>query len=274
MKRLAAILILFCLSLAGFEARAQDKYAQLDSLLNVYCTAMQMEPMEVKEHEIGFMIESAHDSLTREHIARELFNWYADSKLMGEEALAIYIWDNWFADGPLSIGGEFVRMDAEIFVTFNRPTLIGNDAPVLELYDIEGQKVRIPSEGRSSVLFFFDTSCSKCRLEIAVMPAAVKDVDFDLDFFAVYCGSDREAWDEFRAGFDLANSKVRVVHLWDPEMDSGYQLEYGVVSTPKMYLVEPQGTIIARRLEPESLKEMLAYAGAIQNIYEQFKDSE
>ena len=95
----------------------------------------------------------------------------------------------------------------------------------------------------------------------------LKDVDFKMDFYAVYCGSDRKSWRQFRREFKLRNPNITVHHLWDPEMESDYQMRYAVLGTPRVYLVEPGGSILGRRLEPESIKELLPYAGAIQAAY-------
>lgn len=268
------IVILLLLVLPLCLAAQDERFSSLDSLMTVYCQSMQLEPLDVKQRECDFMISSARDSLAREHIARKLFEYYVSSPLMGEESVALYLYDKWFASGLLSIGGEFVSMDAEIFATFNRNNLLGMDAPVLMMEGRCGRKSRIPSEGRTSILFFFDLGCPKCRVDIDLMPSAVSDVDFPVDFFAVYCGSDKKAWDKFRRTFSLDNERIRVIHLWDPDMDTDYQRMYGVVSTPKLFVVEPSGTIIGRRLEPDSLKELLVYAGAVSTVYDEFNKSE
>lgn len=269
MKKVLLILVAAALTLTSYAQ--EDRFAQLDSLMNVFCNAIVTESIEEKQAEVEFMIESCNDSLTREHVARALFDHYADSRVMGEEALAIFIYDNWFANGKLSIGGEYVEMEANIFATFNRNSLIGMDAPQIELRGPEEEIVKLPSNGRTSILFFFDTSCSKCRLDIVSMPAALRDVDFPVDFYAVYCGSDKASWDEFRGAFDPQNPNIHVIHAWDPEYDSDYQRLYAVISTPRLYVIEPQGTIMGRRLEPDSLKELLYYAGALQKTYDNFK---
>ena len=53
-------------------------------------------------------------------------------------------------------------------------------------------------------------------------------------------------------------------------MESDYQRLYGVLTTPRIYVIEPQGSVIGRRLEVDSLVELLGYAGAIQAVYDQY----
>ena len=61
---------------------------------------------------------------------------------------------------------------------------------------------------------------------------------------------------------------MKVTHLWDPEIDSDYQKQYGVIITPRIFIVEPQGSIIGRRLELDSMVELLKYASIIQTEYD------
>ena len=92
-------------------------------------------------------------------------------------------------------------------------------------------------------------------------------VDFKLELIAVYTGTSRKAWREFRRSITCANRNVKVRHYWDPEIKSGYQLLYGVISTPKMYFIEPGGTIIGRRLEMNDLAILLPYAAILDKYY-------
>lgn len=264
MKKTASIflaLLLCCI------CRAQD-FNALDSLLTHYCEAIALEPAEEKYGECDFMIGSVEDSLAKQHIALWLYDKYVDSNLMGDEAVAIYLYDNYFANGKISMRGEFDKMAAEIFATFNRRTLLGEYAPTIALYNPEGKNDIVPIPGHTSAMWFYDTHCSKCRMESEILPKVLEAADFDLDFVAVYSGSDRKSWDAFRESFKVDNPKVHITHLWDPEIDSDYQRLYGVMSTPRLYLIEPLGTVIGRRLEVDNLFEMFPVAGAIQSVYD------
>lgn len=262
--------VILALLLASAIAGAQNRqnFDQLDSLLVSYCEAIGMDSPEGKASECDFMIGSVKDSLTSQHIALWLYDHYVDSKLMGDEAVAIHLYDNYFANGKISMRGEFDKMAAEIFATFNRRTLLGEYAPVVALYNASGKNEIVPLPGHTSVMWFYDTHCQKCMMESNLLPNVLESVDFDIDFVAVYSGTDRKSWDYFRDTFKVENSRVHIIHLWDPEIDSDYQRLYGVMSTPRLYLVEPMGTVIGRRLEVDSLLELFPVAGAIQAVYD------
>lgn len=240
--------------------------AKLDGMLEKYTSAITGLGTEGKNAECDFLIASSNDSLIVQHVTLWLYDHYKDSPIMGEEAVAIHIYDRWLKDGTVKMRGEFDRFDAELFATFNRSTLLGMKAPRIELRTPKGRKTQMPVDGRYSILFFFDTSCGKCKLTTELMPSSLQKIKFPTCFYAVYCGHDEKAWKKFRKGFKVKNRKVDIVHLWDPDMESDYPRLYGVISTPRLYLTDTDGEIFGRRLEIESLEEIISY---INSYYEQ-----
>ena len=81
-------------------------------------------------------------------------------------------------------------------------------------------------------------------MEAKVLPDILAKVDYPLNFYAVYAGQSKKEWRAFRRSFRIPQKNVRLVHLWDPEIESDYLSLYGVISTPKLYLTAPDGTII------------------------------
>lgn len=267
----AAFLFAFSVSAQELDSLEFERYRGLDSLLTQFYYTLEREDPEVKSVEFDGLIETCKDSLTRQHVTLQIFDHYRFSRLMGDETVAVHIFDNWLASGRVKTRSEFEMMDAELFANFNRQSLIGMDAPRIELLKPCGGKRAIPSEGRISVLFFYDTSCAKCRLETQVLPTIVKEVDFPFDFYAIYVGTERRDWNAFRRNFRLNNKNIRLIHLWDPEIDSGYQRAYGVTGTPRLFVVEPDGVIIGRRLEMTNLMEMFPLLRAVWETYEKYK---
>ena len=200
MRRLAVILLL---SLAFAYARAQENaaYAKLDSLMDSYVLAIQRSTTDAKIKETDFMIGAAADSATRQHIALRLFDYYKEAPVMGDEAVAVHIYDLWFKDGAIKWRSEFDEMDAKLFADFNRSSLIGMQAPKITLRKPCKGRKQIPEEGSTAVLWFFDTSCGKCALEAKVLPGILEKADFPLNFYAVYAGQSKKDWKAFRKEF-------------------------------------------------------------------------
>lgn len=181
------------------------------------------------------------------------------SPVMGDEAVAIHLTDTWFAPGLIDMGGDDVLLEAKIFADFNRQSLLGMKAPPAKLETPDGEVVEIggPSS-RYRVLFFYDTDCAKCRLETVMLRSKLNSKNWLIDVYAVYTGVSAESWKEWReTKFTVRASQTRVIHLWDPEIKSDYQMKYGVLQTPRMFLVDRSGTIIGRGMDTGALDRLL-----------------
>ena len=247
--------------IAGLLGQPQDSlmFARLDAMLSKYTEAISHETIDVKKAESDFLISSVSDSLTTQHIALWLFDHYKESLVMGEEAVAIHIYDNWFQPGIVAMRSKYELFDAELFASFNRSTLLGMKAPRVTMRKPCGGRIEIPQDGSYSILFFFDTSCAKCRLEAQLMPQVLEKINFPTKFYAVFCGHDKKEWCKFRREFRVRNKNVKIIHCWDPEIESDYLKLYGVISTPRLYFADTDGEILGRRLEIESLDEIIHY---------------
>lgn len=234
----------------------------LNSKLKEYFEAIMHEPVDVQKAECDFLIESSTDSLVRNHVAQTIYDHYADSPVMGFEAVAIHIYDGWFKTGRARMRSDIDMLGAGIFAEFNRQSQIGCKAPELMMTAPDGTPVCIfgPDDkaDRFRVLYFYDTDCVKCRMQSILLGNVLETEDFPVDFNAIYTGDNREAWEKYVSErFDIGTSKASVRHMWDPEIDSDFQRKYGILQTPRLFLVAPDGTIIGRGLDAVALSSML-----------------
>lgn len=260
MRRAVAIFLSF-LSLIS-AALAQDSRDSLALALRLkeYFAILESEPAEVKAEECDALIGAAKDSSLRRMIALKAYDHYKDSPLMGDEAVAIHLTDKWFSSGLVAMRSGEELFGARLFADSNRESLLGMKAPLIGLFSTSGDPVAVPGEGNEAfkILYFYDTSCAKCKLETATLRSLLNDQDYPIVVYAIYVGSDEDAWKSWReSGFKLTAEETEVIHLWDPEVSSGYQMKYGVLSTPKMFLIDPDGVIVGRGLDTEALETLL-----------------
>lgn len=267
MRRLIIILAAFFFLAIVSSAQQLDsaKRVILDEKLAEYTAAIEREGVQVQKEECDFLIGSSTDSLVRQHVALRLYDHYMSSKVMGAEAVAIHIFDTWFLSGKVSMGDDMDMLTARVFADFNRQSQIGMPAPELIMSTMEGDIMELFVQGtavedgqRHSVLFFYDTDCSKCKMESILLSHLLEEEDYPIDFYAIYTGDDQEAWRKYVAErFDLQTSKTKITHLWDPALDSDFQRKYGILQTPRMYLIRPDGFIKGRGLDTYALALML-----------------
>lgn len=235
------------------------KMKELDTRLELYFRTLETETAEVKNKECDLLVKSASDPQLRQRIALKVYDHYFNSPVMGDEAVAVHFTDTWFATGKIEMNSGIDLMNARIFADFNRQSLLGETAPSLELFDPDSAKIQIGGPaGRFRVLFFYDTDCSKCKLETMMLRSLLNDKNYPIDFYAIYTGDDPESWRDWRESkFHLGASEVKVHDLWDPGVSSDYQMKYGVIQTPRMFLLDRRGVIIGRGLDSEALSQLL-----------------
>lgn len=261
MKRFITIISLLIAASAIAQPLDSLKRASLDAKLEEYVAAIEAAGSDVQKEEVDFLIESVSDSLVRQHVAMKLYDHYLSSKVMGAEAVAIHILDGWFFNGKVRMPDDIALINARVFAEFNRQSLIGNQAPQLMVEDMTGNQLNLygsPS-ARYSILYFYDSGCAKCKVETILLRGLLEDEEYPVNLYAFYAGDDREAWEKYvDERFEFSSSDVNVVHVWDPQVESDFQRKYGVLQTPRMYLIRPDGTIIGRGLDAHALAQMLA----------------
>lgn len=241
--------------------------AALDSKLDEYFSALERLPASAKIEECDFMLDNCPDSLIRQYTAVRIYDHYLGSKVMGDEAVAVHMVDDWFVPGKVSMYNEIDLLNAQVYAKFHRNSLVGNTAPVLAMKDIEGNTDLLPRAGRVSILFFYDSSCAKCKLETMKLKPVLEGITAPLDFYAVYSGVQKDQWDEYReTRWNIDAPSVTFHHLWDPELDSDFQVQYGVLQTPQMLLVDEKGIIVGRGLDSDALAELLP--SVLPEVYE------
>ena len=267
MKRLIIIFAAFLATVFVSSAQQLDsaKRVLLDGKLSEYVAAIERAGADVQKEECDFLIGSSTDSLVRQYVALRLYDHYMSSKVMGAEAVAIHIFDTWFLPGIVKMESDMDLMTARVYADFNRQSQIGMPAPELTMNTMEGEVVElfrqrhtVKDGQRHSVLFFYDTDCAKCKVESILLSHLLEDEDYPIDFYAIYTGDDFESWQKYvPERFDFHTSQMRVTHLWDPELDSDFQRKYGILQTPRMYILGPDYVIKGRGLDTYALALML-----------------
>ena len=209
-------------------------------------------------------------------VAGICFDFFTQSPVMGHDAVAVHIADDWFLNGKLKLENDQLYPVLYTYAEFNRSSLVGKSAPALTMDDPQGIPVNIravPSDYK--ILFFYDTECSTCRKEAPLLADLLRSYKGEtISFFAIYTQSDREAWERYAGEVfaDIDNPGVNLYHLWDPEAATNFHKLYGVLSTPQLFLLDGQNIILGRGLDSEALAAMLGIENARAIQYKQLFD--
>lgn len=272
------------LLLLAVLASAQEP-ATSHTSVTAYLQTLLEQPVDTINLRVDRLIESVgeQEPELQSKTAGIAFDFFTSSPVMGHEAVAVHIADNWFLNGRLKVENENLYPILYTFAEFNRSSLVGAPAPELEMEDISGQRVNIRAvDAAYKILFFYDTECATCRKEAPLLADLLRDYKGDpVTLLAIYTQSDRNAWEKYVAETfgGVVNPAVTVVHLWDPEAATGYHKKYAVLSTPMMFLLDSQNFIRGRGLDCEALAGMLEldkamvlqYRGLFDNVFGSFQ---
>ena len=275
MRRTIAIGLLF---VALCSAVAQEPATSHPSV-TAYLQTLLEKPVDT----INVCVDRLIDSVGRQQpelqskVAGIAFDFFTDSPVMGHEAVAVHIADNWFLNNRLKLENEELYPILYTYAEFNRSSLIGAPAPPLVMEDPTGMSTDIRAlNAEHKILFFYDTDCATCRREAPLLADLVRNYRGEsLILFAIYTQSDKNAWESYIADTfgEIANPDVTVVHLWDPEAATGFHKKYAVLSTPMLFLLDSQNIIRGRGLDCEALALMLSQDNALALQYKHLFDN-
>ncbi len=195
-------------------------------------------------------------------IAAAVFDYYLNSKIMGYDEIALHIADNYFLNNKYVHPNQDEFLMMKLFAEYNRMSMIGLNAPELNLEDITGKYISLrESKGDYTILLFYDDKCNSCKKQIPLIMEYLEDVNkLNITLYRVYTQSNRNDWKEYVDHISkqyTLPSNIKVFDLWDPEIESNYNKLYGVVSTPQLFLLNSENVIIGRGLTPKALTQVI-----------------
>ncbi len=133
--------------------------------------------------------------------------------------------------------------------------LIGSPAPNFELPNTEGVlKSLVDVKADFTLVIFYSSLCSHCREAMPIIRNAIQNIDTKkLKVFTVCTDGAREPWLSFLEEMKMNNW----TNVLDSKPDTDIQKKYVTWNLPVLYLLDKNKTILANRVKPENLPELL-----------------
>lgn len=269
MRRVFLLLAFVLTGLPGFAQSPADslRQAKLSEKLDQYVGALVGQPLATHAEECDFLISACKQDDDRRFVTMHLYQHYLDAKWMGAENVALHIADNWILNKKVEID-DVNYYSVFAFAEFNRASLVGAQAQPLTLKDRDGNTVELvfgkecscphpckQDSGQYTVLYFYSPTCATCRVNTPGLVRVLKPYQDRVVCYAITVNSEREKWDAYLESHpEFAGLAVQ---LWDPDAESDFPIRYGVLQTPQLLLITPEGRILGRRLDPAALQELL-----------------
>lgn len=183
-------------------------------------------------------------------------NHYSKSKYVGMDAVYVHLVENYYSKGDAPWVDE--ENLAKIVKEANKlkPILLGKKAPELRMQDRDGKIVSLhATDSDYTVLIFWAPDCGHCKKSMPdVDKFAEKFQSKGVTVFSVCSklGDVAECW-------EMIDDKgmVHMVNVVDPKYSTRFKDLYYVSTTPKIYVLDKDKTIVSKNIGTEQLDEIL-----------------
>ena len=185
-----------------------------------------------------------------QYISVYLFNHFSESEIMGHDAVMVKIADDIYLSGKADWVSKEFKDDLRKKVELLRHNLIGMKAENLVMDSFKGIFVSLYDiEKDFTIIYFWEPDCGHCKEATPKLKAYYEKARNEgIEVFAICTTSDREKWAKY-----IEENKLLWINGWDPDRASHFDYYYNVQTTPMIYILNRNKTIIAKKLSVEDI---------------------
>lgn len=181
-------------------------------------------------------------------------NTYETSNIMGMDAVFVHMVEKYYTKEK-----AFWVDDAQLYKIQDRarvlkPILVGTKVKNIVLNDSLGQPHSLHDvKAKYTVLYFWDPDCGHCQ---KITPKLKESYDKikskGVQVFAVCTEVEIDKWKKF-----IREKDLNWINVADPELHNNFRHDFDITTTPQIFLLDENKTIIAKRIEVETMNEIL-----------------
>ncbi len=230
----------------------------LQNKIDVFLDKLHIQVPDSLNKAADFVIAKTKDNdKVFQYVLTVITSKYEQSKIMGHDAIFVHLADKYYLTGKADWMEEKSLNKIRDRVLRLKPNLIGKKAPEIILPDSTGKKQSLHAmDAEFSVVYFWSYSCGHCKKSLPGYKKIYETYkDQGVDFYAVCTKPERDKWlsyiDKQKLGWEL--------NVYDPDGRSPYRMLYDIHSTPTVYLLDKDKKILAKRVGPEQLENILTF---------------
>jgi peroxiredoxin len=179
---------------------------------------------------------------------------YERSNVMGHDAIFVHLAEKYYLKGQASWIDNETKQKFNERVQELKPTLIGEHAPFLNLMDTSLNSVTFDDlRSDYTVLYFYDPDCGHCKTKTPALHREYEELkSLGAEVWAVNIQTDVEKWKNF-----IKTNNLKWINLSDPFVRINFRKEYNINSTPKIFILDRDKKIIARKIGVKQVKEVI-----------------
>jgi peroxiredoxin len=223
----------------------------LQAKLNTFFTNVVIQSPDSISNEIDKMIGKVKDNYkVFQFFSVYLFNHFRESEIMGHDAIVVKLADEIYLTNKADWVSKDFKDDLRKQVDRIRPNLIGVKAHDLVMDSYKGVFVSLYDiEKDFTILYFWEPDCGFCAETTPKLKALYDKVrDQGVEVFSVCTTGEKSKWEKY-----IEEHKLDWINGWDPERRTNFGYYYNVESTPMIYILDRDKTIIAKKLSVDDI---------------------
>jgi peroxiredoxin len=184
-------------------------------------------------------------------------NKYANSKVVGFDAIYVHLVDNYYAVGKAPWMDEETLLKIKDNADDLRPVLIGNIAPDITVYEEDNKPISLSDiDADYTVLYFWAPDCGHCKKSIPkVVEFNEQYKDKGVKVFAI-CTKHREktkgCWEALKE-----RNMLGFINAADENHKSRFKIKFNVKTTPKIFILNRDREILMKNIGSEQLSKVM-----------------
>ena len=183
-----------------------------------------------------------------------LINHYERSQIMGMDAVFVELAKRYYLTGLATWANEETIRKLRERVERLKPNLIGQTAAEIKMKTPRGNYVSLHNtEARYIILYFYEPACGHCKEVTPRLNKLYNNYRNEgLEVFGIYIYDDAEEWTDY-----IRENNLGWVNLFDPDNTTWFRFNYDIYSTPTIYILDADKTIIAKRIGIDTVELMM-----------------
>jgi len=227
----------------------------LKSKLDIFFNKIIIPHPDTIFNEATKLIErSKHNKEMFRYMTSYCFNFTLNSKIMGMDNAFYKIAEEYYLSGKAYWATDTTISSIQEKITKLKYSRIGEKAKDITLQNLDGEWINLYDINKQlTVLVFWEPDCGHCKKIIPLLKKEIADKYNDIEIIAIYIQNDKDKWISFIEEHELYS----FTNCYDPKNRSNYKSYYNITSTPMIYLLDKDKTIIAKKIDVNSLSNLI-----------------
>ncbi len=188
------------------------------------------------------------------YVVHTMATKFENTKIMGQDKVLLYLLEEYYAKDKVWWVDTADLIKIVDRIRFMKNNQIGMKAVNMVMEDSLGRVHSLYQiQAPFTIVYFWDSGCSHCQKETPkIYEVFEKYKDKGLKSFVVCTEREKQGWLKY-----IRENKLHWLNVIDVYPRNNFRVDYDVMTTPQLFLLDENKNIIAKKIEAETLEKIL-----------------